>query len=70
MIKKDIDVCNRENSISPQKKIMASSPITQWQVDGEKMETVADFIFLGSKSTVDSDCNQKLNDTSYLEEKL
>ena len=49
---------------------MASSPITQWQVDGEKMETVADFIFLGSKSTVDSDCNQKLNDTSYLEEKL
>ena len=37
-------------------KIMASSPITSWQIDGKTMETVTDFIFLGSKITVDSDC--------------
>ena len=37
-------------------KIMASSPITSWQTKGEKMETMTDFIFLGSKITVDSDC--------------
>ena len=41
-------------------KIMASGPITSWQIDGEKMETVADFIFLGSKITVDGDCSQKI----------
>ena len=39
---------------------MASGPITSWQIDGEKMETVADFIFLGSKITVDGDCSQKI----------
>ena len=38
-------------------KIIASSPITSWQIDGETMETVADFIFLGSKITVDSNCS-------------
>ena len=37
-------------------KIMASSPITSWQIDGETMETVADFIFLDSKITADGDC--------------
>ena len=37
-------------------KIMASSPFTSWQIDGETMETVTDFIFLGSKITADSDC--------------
>ena len=37
-------------------KIMASSPITSWQIDGETMETVTDFIFLGSKITADGDC--------------
>ena len=41
-------------------KIMASSPITSWQIEGEKVETVADFIFLGSKITVDSDCSHKI----------
>ena len=41
-------------------KIMASSSITSWQVDGEKMETVIDFIFLGSKITADSDCSHKI----------
>ena len=38
---------------------MASGPITSWQIDGEKMEIVTDFIFLGSKITVDSDCSQR-----------
>ena len=40
-------------------KIMASSPITSWQIDGETMETVTDFIFLGSKITADSDCRHE-----------
>ena len=40
-------------------KIMASSPITSWQIDGEKVEIVSDFIFLGSKSTVDGNCSHK-----------
>ena len=39
-------------------KIMASSPITSWEIDGETVETVSDFIFLGSKITADSDCNE------------
>ena len=39
------------------KKIMASGPITSWQIDGETMETVTDFIFLGSKITADDDCS-------------
>ena len=38
-------------------KIMACSPITSWQIDGEEMEIVADFIFLGSRITVDGDCS-------------
>ena len=41
-------------------KIMASGPITSWQIDGETVETVADFIFLGSKITADGDCSQKI----------
>ena len=41
-------------------KIMASSPITSWQIDGEKVETVTDFIFLGSKITVDGDYNHEI----------
>ena len=41
-------------------KIMAFSPITSWQIDGEKMETVTDFIFLGSKITVGTDCSHKI----------
>ena len=39
---------------------MASSPITSWQIDGERAETVADFIFLGSKITADGDCSHEL----------
>ena len=41
-------------------KIMASSPITSWQIDGETVETLADFIFLGSKITADSDCSHEI----------
>ena len=41
-------------------KIMASSPITSWQIDGETMETVRDFIFLGSKITADGDCSHEI----------
>ena len=41
-------------------KIMASGPITSWQIHGKKVETVADFIFLGSKITADSDCNHEI----------
>ena len=41
-------------------KIMASGPITSWQIDGETMETVTDFIFLGSKITADGDCSQEI----------
>ena len=41
-------------------KIMASGPITSWQIDGERVETVADFIFLGSKITADGDCSHDI----------
>ena len=41
-------------------KIMASSPITSWQIDGETMEAVTDFIFLGSKITADGDCSHEM----------
>ena len=41
-------------------KIMAPGPITSWQIDGETMETVTDFIFLGSKITADGDCSHKI----------
>ena len=50
---------------------MASGPITSWEIDGETVETVSDFIFLGSKITADGDCAaMKLKDTFSLEEKL
>ena len=51
-------------------KIMASSPITSWQIDGETMETVRDFIFLGSKITADGNCSHELKDACSLKEKL
>ena len=51
-------------------KIMASGPITSWQIDGETMETVRNFIFLGSKSTADGDCSHEIKDACSLEEKL
>ena len=51
-------------------KIMTSSPITLWQIEGEKVEVVTDFIFLVSKITLDGDPAMKLKDTCSLEEKL
>ena len=48
-------------------KIMASGPITSWQIDGETMETVRDFIFLGSKITADSDCSHETKRRLLLE---
>ena len=47
-------------------KIMASSPITSWQIDGETVETVIDFIFLGSKITADSDCSHEIKRRLFL----
>ena len=51
-------------------KIIASGPITLWQIDGETMEMVTDFIFLGSKNTADGDCGHEIKDTCSLEEML
>ena len=51
-------------------KIMASSPINSWQINGETVETVADFIFGGSKITADGDCSHEIKRCLSLEEKL
>ena len=51
-------------------KIMASSPITSWQIDGETVETVSDFIFLGSKITADGDCSHEIKRRLLLGGKL
>ena len=51
-------------------EIMASSPITSWQIAGEKVETVSNFIFLGSKITVDNDCSHEIKKPLFLEVKL
>ena len=51
-------------------KIMASSPITSWHIDGETVETVADFIFLGSKITADGDCNHEIKRCLILGKKV
>ena len=51
-------------------KIMASSPITSWQIDGETMETVTDFIFLGSRISADSDCSHEIKRRLFLGRKL
>ena len=51
-------------------KIMASRPMTSWQIDGETVETVSDFIFRGSKITADGDCSHEIKYTYSLEEKL
>ena len=51
-------------------KIMVSSPITSWQIDGETEETVADFYFRGSKITADGDCSHEIKSHLFLERKL
>ena len=50
----------------PKTKIMASGPITSWQIDGETVETVSDFIFLGSKITADGDCSHEIKRCLFL----
>ena len=73
--KEPLDICERESEkaglkLNIQKiKIMASVPIISWQIDGERMETVKDFIFLGSKITADGGCSHEIKRPS-LEEKL
>ena len=51
-------------------KIMASGPITSWEIDGETVETVADFIFLGSNITADGDCSHEIKRRLLLEKKV
>ena len=68
-VKKESEKAHLKFSIQ-KTKIMASGPITSWQIDGETVETVADFTLGGSKITADGDCSQKLKDTCSLEEKL
>ena len=51
-------------------KIMASGPITSWQIDGETLETIRDFIFLGSKITTDGDCSDEIKRRLLLGRKL
>ena len=51
-------------------KIMASNPITSWQIDGETVETVADFIFVGSKITADGDCSHEIKRCLLLGKKV
>ena len=51
-------------------KIMASGPITSWQIDGETVETVSDFTFLGSKITTDGDCSHEIKRCLLLERKV
>ena len=51
-------------------KIMASGPITSWEIDGETVETVSDFIFLGSKITADDDCSHEIKRCLLLERKV
>ena len=54
----------------PKTKIMASGPITSWEIDGQTVETVSDFILGGSKITADGDCSHELKDAHSLEGKL
>ena len=68
MKKEDEKTCLKVNI--QKTKIMACGHITSWQIDGETMEMVTDFIFLGSKITADGDCSMKLKDACPLEEKL
>ena len=64
-VKEDTEKAGLKLSIQ-KTKIMASSPITSWQIDREKVETVTDFIFLGSKNTADSDCSHEIERRSPL----
>ena len=58
-VKEEIEKVGLKLSIQKM-KIMASSPITSWEIDGETVETVSDFMFLGSKITADGDCSYEI----------
>ena len=68
-VKEDSEKAGLKHNIQKM-KTMASSPITSWQIDGETMETVTDFIFLGSKINMDGDAAMKLKDACSLGGKL
>ena len=59
-VKEEREKAGLKLNIQKAKIMMASCPITSWQIDGETMETVRDFIFLGSKITADSDCSHEI----------
>ena len=59
-VKEESEKADLKLNIKKKTKIMASDPITSWQIDGEKVEAVTDFIFLGSKITVDGDCSHEI----------
>ena len=59
-VKEESDKAGLKLNIQKLKIIMASSPITSWQIEGENVEAVTDFIFLGSKITADSDCSHAI----------
>ena len=66
-VKEETEIAGLKLSIR-KAKIMASSPITSWQIDGEEVATLSDFIFLGSKITTDGDCSHKIKRLFLLEE--
>ena len=68
-LKEESENAGLKNSTFRKTKIMAFSPITARQIDGEKMETVTDFIFLGSQITANSDCSHEIKRSLLLERK-
>ena len=70
-VKEESEKVGLKLNIQKTKSLVSSGPITSWQIDGEKMETVRDFILGGSKITADGDCSHEIKkDTCTLEEKL
>ena len=59
-VKEESEKAGLKLNIQKTNKIMASGPITSWEIDGETVETVSDFIFLGSKTTADGDCSHEI----------
>ena len=70
LMKEESEKVGLKLNIKKKTKIMTSGLITSWQMEGEKVETVADFIFLGSKITAGGDCSHKIKRRFLLEEKL
>ena len=68
-VKEESERASLKLNIKKKTKIMASGPITSWQVEGEKVEVVTDFLFLGSKITADGDCSHEIRRQLLLERK-